>query len=246
MPPKVEPQDTCVSTRCLRRIERAADFAFRRRQVFAFSGRTGIGKTRAVAYLNEALTVPHILLRCRAITTRGEILDALASYFGIPRWTSGRYISNSRLYPLLGARLRDERTLIIFDEADRLQDPTFELLRDFYDEYQLAILLVGNEGLEAKIDLQLERLARRIHRWREPDLKKEEMREIGDRKGWRLSDEEFDLLWKTCGGSPGWWEALIMVAEDVAERNRVARDARAILTAINEVPKARKRWSADK
>ncbi len=246
MPAKAEAQDVCVSTRCLRRIERAAEFAFRRRQIFAFSGRTGIGKTRAVAHLNETLTVPHILLRCRAITTRREILDAFASYFGMPRWTGGRYISNSRLYPLLGARLRDERTLIIFDEADRLQDPTFELLRDFYDEYQLAILLVGNEGLEAKIDLQLERLARRIHRWREPDLKKEEMREIVDSKAWGMNEEVIDLLWKFSGGSPGWWEGIHMVAEDVAERNGVPLDIRAYLTAIAEIPKARKRWSAEK
>ena len=108
----------------------------------------------------------------------------------------------------------------------------------------MAFLLIGNEQLEAKIDREHPRLARRIYRYKERDLSREQTREVAEVMAIKLTDEEFDLLWKYCGGSPGWIEIVIRQADFVAAEHGTKRGPEAILGALAEIPKPRKRGDA--
>ena len=66
------------------------------------------------------------------------------------------------LYDRAVERIRARPYLLIIDEADRLSMDCFEILRDFWDDFRLPMLLVGNEGLTEKLNRQHERLFRRI------------------------------------------------------------------------------------
>jgi len=229
-----------LSTKPVRHMIQLSELAWRKRQMVIYSGRTGIGKSDALARVSASNHFPKIMLRCRATTRNSEILNQIALHFGVSRGNSNRYLSNGKLYSILGERLRDSGDLIAIDEADRLADSTFEMLRDFFDEYGVGMLLVGNENLEPKIDAQLERLARRIYRFHETDLKQPELFQVLEAKGYRLGEDEMKLLWDYCGGSPGWALAVLRLADEIAARNGVERCARDVLGAMKIIPKPRR------
>lgn len=224
-----------LMTPLVRHLSDLAEFAYRKRQIVAYSGRTGIGKTVAVSWLAYHLAMPKVVLRCRAITVKSQIVSALALGPEAARRLVRRHTS-AEMFDMAVDRYRDQPPLLIFDEADRLKEACFELLRDFWDEIRLPMLLVGNEGLEPKIDRQLERLARRIRRYRERDLRQPELRQVLEYMGYEMSDQEFQLIWKHCGGSPGWAEAVLGLADYIAERHSTKRGVEDVAGALELVP----------
>ena len=105
--------------------------------------------------------------------------------------------------------------------------------------------MIGNEQLEVKIDREHPRLARRIYRYKERDLSRDQTCEVAKVMGFVLSDEEFDLVWKYCGGSPGWIEIVIRQADFIAGEHGTRRGPEAILGAFAEIPRPRKRGAKD-
>ena len=94
--------------------------------------------------------------------------------------------------------------LLMVDEADRLSMDCFEILRDFWDDARLPMLLVGNEILTEKLNRQHERLFRRIRvRFEQRPLREADQRKVLEFMGYEVADDEFALLWKLVGGSPG-------------------------------------------
>lgn len=228
---------TALVNYLIRHLMELAEFAYKKRQIVAYSGRTGIGKSTGIEWLAYHLEIPRIVLRCRAITRESQILEALALERGEKR---GSNMHCGRLYDRALAKLAQKPHLLIFDEADRFRNSCFELLRDFWDDCRAPMLLVGNENLEHKIDHNLERLARRIRRYRERDLRQVELRLVLEAMGWTLADEEFDLVWKHSGGSPGWAEAVLITADAIAERAKDKRGVRDIAGAMELVPAAKR------
>ena len=134
--------------------------------------------------------------------------------------------------------------LLIIDEADRLRMDCFELLRDFWDKARLPLLLVGNEPLTRKINSQHERLFRRIRvRFEQPPLRESDLRKVLEFMGYEIADDEFALLWKLIGGSPGFAEALLENANEIADSNKVKRSIEALETALHYFPTLRKAGS---
>ena len=131
--------------------------------------------------------------------------------------------------------------LLIIDEADRLRVDCFELLRDFWDDARLPMLLIGNEALTEKLNRQHERLFRRIFvRFEERPLREADFRKVLNFMGYEVADDEFALLWKIVGGSPGFAQALLENANEIAASQGVKRSIEALEGALRYFPTLRK------
>jgi hypothetical protein len=67
-------------------------------------------------------------------------------------------------------------------------------------------------------------------------LRQPELRQVLEYMGYELSDQEFQLVWKHCGGSPGWAEAVLGLADYIAERHSTKRGVEDVAGALELVP----------
>ncbi|MGA2606244.1 MAG: ATP-binding protein [Terriglobia bacterium] len=216
--------------------------AWTKRWIITFTAPTGIGKTTAIDYAERTLPFDHRVIRCKQITTRYTILQAMGLAPG-EKWTvHGRnWLRASDLYDRAVERVRERPYLLIVDEADRLRMDCFEILRDFWDDARLPMLLVGNEVLTEKLNRQHERLFRRIRiRFEQRPLREADLRKVLQFMGYEVADEEFALLWKLVGGSPGFAEALLENANEIAASQGVKRGIEALEGAVRYFPTCRK------
>ncbi len=212
--------------------------AWTKRWIVTFTAATGVGKTTAVDYAEKILAFDHQVMRCKQITTRYTLLQALALAPGEKWTTHGRnWMRASDLYDRALERIRQRPFLLIIDEADRLRLDCFEILRDFWDDAKLPMLLVGNEVLTEKLNRQHERLFRRIRlRFAQPRLREADLRKVLEFMGYTVADDEFGLLWKLVGGSPGYAEALLENANEIAASRGVKRGIEALEGAVQFFP----------
>lgn len=211
---------------------------WKQRWITTFTGPTGVGKSVAIEYANAVLEFPHRVIACKQITTRYTILRRIGLDPGQTWKTHGRnWMSSADIYDQAVERARQSPYLLIFDEADRLRADCFEMLRDLWDDTRLPIMLVGNEVLAEKINRQHERLFRRIRaRFEQGPLREADMRQTIEFMGLKASDEEFELLWKFVGGSPGFAEAILETAQQIADSHGVKRDVSALLGGAKYFP----------
>jgi DNA transposition AAA+ family ATPase len=210
--------------------------------MITFTAPTGVGKTTAVDYAARNLTFEHRVIYCKQITTRYTLLRVLGLAPG-EKWTNhGRnWMRASDLYGRAVERIHERPYLLIIDEADRLSLDCFEILRDFWDDARLPMLLVGNEVLTDKLNRQHERLFRRIRvRFQQRPLREADQRKVLEFMGYQVEDEEFTLLWKLVGGSPGFAEALLENANEIAASQGVKRGIEALEGAVRYFPTCRK------
>jgi DNA transposition AAA+ family ATPase len=215
--------------------------AWAKRWMITFTAPTGIGKTTAVDYAGRSLPFDHRVIACKQITTRYTLLRRLGLAPG-EKWTNhGRnWMRASDLYDRAVERIRERPYLLIIDEADRLSMDCFEILRDFWDDARLPMLLVGNEVLTEKLNRQHERLFRRIRvRFEQRPLREADLRKVLEFMGYEVADEEFALLWKLVGGSPGFAEALLENANEIAASQGVKRGIEALEGAMRYFPTCR-------
>jgi DNA transposition AAA+ family ATPase len=233
----VLPQSVLVNS-VVRNLAAMATRAWKQRWIITFTAATGVGKSKAIEYVEQALPFPHRVIASKQITTQFTILRELALEPGQTWKTRARNWSNSAaLYEQAVERATQSPYLLIFDEADRLRMDCFEMLRDLWDDTRLPMLLVGNEVLTEKINRQHERLFRRIRaRFEQKPLREAELRQTLEFMRYTLSDEEFEFLWKLVGGSPGFAEALLENAEAIAETNNVKRNLAALAGAAKYFP----------
>jgi DNA transposition AAA+ family ATPase len=216
--------------------------AWAKRWIITFTAPTGTGKTTAIDYAERTLPFDHLVIRCKQITTRYTMLQAMGLAPG-EKWTNhGRnWMRASELYARVVERVRERPYLLVIDEADRLRLDVFEILRDLWDDSRLPMLLVGNEVLTEKINRQHERLFRRIRvRFDQRPLREGDMCKVLEFMGYELVDEEFALLWKLVGGSPGFAEALLENANEIAASQGVKRGIEALEGAVRYFPTVRK------
>lgn len=216
--------------------------AWTKRWIVTFTAPTGVGKTTAVNHADRTLPFDHRVIHCKQITTRYTLLQALAVAPGEKWNTHGRnWTRAADLYDRAVARMTERPYLLVIDEADRLRMDCFEIVRDFWDDARLPMLLVGNEVLTEKINAQHERLFRRIRaRFEQPRLREADLRRVLEFMGYTVADDEFSLVWKLVGGSPGYAEALLENANEVAASHGQKRDIAALEGAVRYFPTLRK------
>ncbi len=234
----VETPVTALPNSVVKNLCSLAARAWTKRWIVTFTAATGVGKTTAVDYAEKILAFDHQVMRCKQITTRCTLLQALALAPGEKWTTHGRnWMRASDLYDRALERIRQRPFLLIIDEADRLRLDCFEILRDFWDDAKLPMLLVGNEVLTEKLNRQHERLFRRIRlRFAQPRLREADLRKVLEFMGYTVADDEFGLLWKLVGGSPGYAEALLENANEIAASRGVKRGIEALEGAVQFFP----------
>lgn len=234
----VETPVTALLNSVVKNLCSLAARAWIKRWIVTFIAATGVGKTTAVDYAEKILAFDHQVMRCKQITTRFTLLQSLALAPGEKWTTHGRnWMRASDLYDRALERIRQRPFLLIIDEADRLRLDCFEILRDFWDDAKLPMLLVGNEVLTEKLNRQHERLFRRIRlRFAQPRLREADLRKVLEFMGYTVADDEFGLLWKLVGGSPGYAEALLENANEIAASRGVKRGIEALEGAVQFFP----------
>ena len=231
------PQNVHVNS-VVKNLAALAARAWAKRWMITFTAPTGLGKTTAVDYADRILPFDHRVIHCKQITTRYTLLRTLGLAPG-EKWTNhGRnWMRASDLYDGALERIRVRPYLLIIDEADRLSMDCFEILRDFWDDARLPMLLVGNEGLTEKLNRQHERLFRRIRmRFEQRPLNEADQRKVLEFMGYGVADDEFSLLWKLVGGSPGFAEALLENANEIAASKGAKRSIEALEGAVRYFP----------
>jgi DNA transposition AAA+ family ATPase len=242
MPVEVTEAGNVLINPVVKNLTALATRAWAKCWMITFTAPTGIGKTTAVDYAARTLPFDHRVIACKQITTRYTILRALGLAPG-EKWTiHGRnWMRASDLYDRAVERIRERPYLLIIDEADRLSMDCMEVLRDFWDDARLPLLLVGNEVLTEKLNRQHERLFRRIRvRFEQRPLREADLRKVLEFMGYELADAEFALLWKLVGGSPGFAEALLENANEIAASQGVKRGIAALEGALRYFPTVRK------
>jgi DNA transposition AAA+ family ATPase len=216
--------------------------AWTKRWIITFTAPTGVGKTSAVDYAMRTLPFDRQIIYCKQITTQYTILRELGLAPGEKWNTHGRNWMRARdLYEQAKDRMRQRPFLLIIDEADRLRMDCFEILRDFWDDVRLPMVLVGNEVLTEKINRQHEHLSRRIRvRFAQRPLREADLRKVLECMGYTVTDDEFALLWKLVGGSPGFAEALLENANEIAASQNMKRGIEALEGAVRYFPTLRK------
>ena len=234
----VETPATALVNSVVKNLCALAARAWAKRWIITFTAPTGVGKTTAVDYAENILSFDHQVIRCKQITTRYTLLQALALAPGEKWNTHGRnWMRAADLYNRAVERIRQRPYLLLIDEADRLRLDCFEILRDFWDDAKLPMLLVGNEVLTEKINRQHERLFRRIRvRFEQRPLREADLRKVLEFMGYTVADDEFSLLWKLVGGSPGFAEALLENANEIASSQGVKRGIEALTGAVRYFP----------
>ena len=232
------PHPTALVNSVVKNLCALAARAWAKRWIITFTAATGVGKTTAVDHAEKILSFDHRAIHCKQITTRYTLLQALALAPGEKWNTHGRnWMRASDLYGRAVERIRQRPYLLIIDEADRLRMDCFEILRDFGDDARLPLLLVGNEILTEKINRQHERLFRRIRvRFEQHPLREADLRKVLEFMGYTVADDEFALLWKLVGGSPGFTEALLENANEIAASQGVKRGIEALEGAVRYFP----------
>ena len=235
------PQATALVNSVVKNLCVLAARAWTKRWIITFTAPTGVGKTTAVDYAEKMLDFDHQVIRCKQITTRYTLLQTLALAPGEKWSTHGRnWMRASDLYDRAIERIRQRPYLLLIDEADRLRLDCFEILRDFWDDAKLPLLLVGNEVLTEKLNRQHERLFRRIRvRFEQRPLREADLRKVLEFMGYTIADDEFELLWKLVGGSPGFAEALLENANEIANSQGVKRSIEALEGAVRYFPTLR-------
>jgi DNA transposition AAA+ family ATPase len=235
------PATTALVNSVVKNLCALAARAWAKRWIITFTAPTGIGKTTAVDYAEQTLPFDRQVIRCKQITTRYTLLQPLALVPGEKWNTHGRnWMRASDLYNRAVERIRQRAYLLIVDEADRLRMDCFEILRDLWDDARLPMLLVGNEILTEKINRQHERLFRRIRvRFEQRRLREADLRKVLEFMGYTIADDEFAVVWKLVGGSPGFAEALLENANEIAASRGVKRGIEALEGAIRYFPTLR-------
>jgi DNA transposition AAA+ family ATPase len=237
----VQPGATALVNSVVKNLCVLASRAWAKRWIITFTAPTGVGKTTAVDYAEKTLSFPHRVIRCKQITTRYTLLQTLALAPGEKWKTHGRnWMRASDLYERTIELIRERPYLLIVDEADRLRLDCFEIVRDFWDDAKLPVLLVGNEVLTDKLNSQHERLFRRIRvRYAQRLLTEAELRQVLEFMGYTVADDEFALLWKLVKGSPGFAEALLENANEIAASRGMKRSIEALEGAVRYFPTLR-------
>ncbi len=217
--------------------------AWRKRWVVTFVSPTGVGKTEAARFAAAMLPFPVRRIDCKQVTTKYTLLEALALAPGQQRKRHGNnYQSAAVLYDMALEQFNKDPYLLMVDEADRLRNDCFEMVRDFHDDARLPMLLLGNEVLTEKINRQHERLFRRIKaRHEQRPLDRAGLREVLEFRGYKLSEEHFDFVWKLVGGSPGFAEALLDCAIEMAESHGQKLSIEFLTAAAHYFPSLQKR-----
>ncbi|MGQ3072541.1 MAG: AAA family ATPase [Ferrovibrionaceae bacterium] len=162
MTTNVNPAPTIAAVRNVALMAQMMDRAISRHPslpgMFSFSGFSGLGKSFACAYVAQKYRAIHFEVPDDC--TKAHLLRTLVEVLGV---RTGKTIPEMR--QAITDEMRDSRTPLIIDEADRaLRRGLIELIRDIHTFSRQPIALVGEENLPQHLRAS-ERVHNRILEW---------------------------------------------------------------------------------
>lgn len=131
--------------------------------VAVLSGRPGLGKTTAAAYLTHPIGADAIYVSCRSFETTKSLSLQLLKELGVAAKT--HWPISTAYEHICDALIECGRPLVV-DEVDRIAEKnTIEFLRDLHDNAQTPIFLIGEEDLRRKLLNHHERFHDRVLVW---------------------------------------------------------------------------------
>lgn len=135
---------------CLRTMMAAVQASQGAPRLAIFYGWSGLGKTCAAAYTASATGAAYIV--AQSLWTQKSFLEALARELGVTL-PSRRASSNDLMNAIINQLDHDPRPIII-DEMDFLaKEAVVGIIRGIHDAANVPILMIGEEGLPAKLKL---------------------------------------------------------------------------------------------
>lgn len=129
-------------TKLLKVVHNTLNRTFEEKEISCITGASGAGKTTAIE--NYCLINPNALyIRVNQVMTRKYLLISLLKSIGQP--VEGYTLFE--LFEIFSESLARKNRIIIVDEAERLDVPNLELLRDIYDQHNCGLALIGLESL---------------------------------------------------------------------------------------------------
>lgn len=139
-------------------IERALSRSANLPGLVCFYGPSGFGKSMAANYVANARRARYV--QAKSVWTKKHFLKAVLFEMGIKPAATVAEMADQ-----VAEELATSGRPLIIDEMDHLVDRNaVELVRDLYESSQAAILMIGEEGLPAKLK-KWERMHGRVLAW---------------------------------------------------------------------------------
>lgn len=127
------------------------------------SGRPGLGKTTAAAYLTHPVGSDAVYVSCRSFETTKSLSLQLLKELGVAAKT--HWPISTAYDHICEALIQCGRPLVV-DEVDRIAEKnTIEFLRDLHDQAHTPLFLIGEEDLKRKLLNHHERFHDRVLVW---------------------------------------------------------------------------------
>lgn len=134
-----------VDTGAKKFIEKIIRAAVWDKRMYALFGPTGCGKTFCTLAAIEEFQGKAVRVRINEYnrSSRSALLDDIAKALKI-QTSAGQWIYGSKIFGRLKEQFENNTTAIILDEAQKMRERTFEMIRDVYDETALSFVLLGS------------------------------------------------------------------------------------------------------
>lgn len=134
-------------TKTAKRIHATLSWA-KRGNIVLIIGNPGVGKTAAIDQF--AADTPNVwkITAAPSKSTMNAILLAIVTAFGVSREGGSGY----QLSQLIRRNVSNRSGLLIFDEAQHLDERALEELRSIYDDTNVGIAFCGNRKISGKVE----------------------------------------------------------------------------------------------
>ncbi|KAB2967542.1 ATP-binding protein [Zoogloea sp.] len=142
------------SKKFIEKILRAAAWD---KRMYAVFGPTGVGKTFAINSVVpniEGTKVSYVRVNEYNKGNKIALLQQIYRGFGfnsVESLKGFRSLHGNPYFHKLRERFETENAVIIIDEAQKLRDNSFEMLRDLYDETKVSLVIIGSTAFAEKL-----------------------------------------------------------------------------------------------
>lgn len=138
----IRPSTRFVMTPTAEAVHQRLFYAQNLPDIVPIVGEPGLGKTEAVRDYAQREAHAYVITAEPAMNKISVMLSAIAMTLG--SYDNGRSYMTSRG---IAKKLSEKRSLLIFDEAQRLSSEMLDQLRTYYDQCRCGIALVGNRAI---------------------------------------------------------------------------------------------------
>jgi DNA transposition AAA+ family ATPase len=144
------------SKKFIEKILRAAAWD---KRMYAVFGPTGVGKTFAINSVLSSIETKISYVRVNEYNKGNKLalLQQIARNFGFIGFESVkgfRAMHGNPYFYKIKEKFDNENGVIVVDEAQKLRDNSFEMLRDIYDETKVSLVIIGSTAFAERLSVK--------------------------------------------------------------------------------------------